>query len=256
MLLKNLFNQLDFLFFYTKAKLEAESFRHFAGYLWWILDPLFSVGVYFFLFKVLLNRGGEDYIQFLFIGLVSWKWFADSINKSSGAILSNLSLAKKIRMKKNIFPIVEILYNSWKFIVIFAFILVLYALMGYSVTGLHFFIIPLLLSQLVLIFGGGLFLSSIMPFFPDLKFIITYLLRLMFYPSGVLFALSQVPEKYIDLIYLNPMTGLIEGYRRIVMYGESPNTFSMIYASSIGIVLIITGTLIIKKYEQEYPKLS
>ena len=99
-------------------------------------------------------------------------------------------------------------------------------------------------------------ISSIMPFFPDLKFIITYLLRLMFYPSGVLFALSQVPEKYIDLIYLNPMTGLIEGYRRIVMYGESPNTFSMIYASSIGIVLIITGTLIIKKYEQEYPKLS
>ena len=249
-------NYFQFILFYTKAKLQAETFRHFAGYLWWILDPLFSVAVYYILFKLILNRGGDDYIQYLFIGLIVWKWFGDSVGKGSGAILGSLGLMKKIAIKKHIFPTIEVLYNTWKFIVIFVFIIVLYGLIGYDVTLYHFSLPVLMISQFVLILGSVFFFSSILPFFPDLNFIITYSLRLVFYPSGVLFSLDAVPEKYLKYIKLNPMAGLIDSYRNVIMKGSAPDLFSIFYCIIIGVVLGVVGLMIIRKYELEYPKLS
>lgn len=249
-------NHIEFLVFYTKAKLEAESFRHHAGYLWWILDPLFSVAVYYFLFKVILNRGGPDYIQFLFIGLVSWKWFADTTLKSSGSLLSNLNIIKKIKIKKHVFPIVEVFYNTWKFLVIFAFILIIYSLIGYKVSLNHFFLPVVLLSQFTFLIGCALFLASIIPFLPDLHFLITYSIRLLFYPSGVIFALDSVPEKYKTLVMLNPMAGLIDSYRNIVMKASTPDFSPIFFGFLIGGCLALIGLFVMNKKDKEYPKLS
>lgn len=255
-MVKQLKNQIDFLIFYTKAKLEAESFRHHAGYLWWILDPLMSMAVYYFLFKVILNRGGEDYIPFLFIGLITWKWFADSVSKGSNAIIASLPLIKKIRIKKFVFPLVELFHTSWKFLMIFIFILFSYAFFGYEITLNHLFIPVVLLAQFSLIVGLTFFLASIVPFIPDLKFLITYSMRLLIYPSGVIFSLENVPEKYKSLIMLNPMAGLIDSYRNIIMKGVEPNSVSILYSLITGLALTSIGLYIINRMDREYPKLS
>ncbi len=249
-------NYIEFLIYYARAKLEAESFRHFAGYLWWILDPLFGVAIYYLLFKVILHRGEDDFVQFLFIGLITWKWFADSVNKGADSILTNISLIRKIRIQKHVFPMVEVFYNTWKFLVVFAAIIIVYALMGYPVSLMHFYLIPLLLSQAILIVGLTLFTSSFIPFFPDLSFLITYCLKLAFYPAGVVFALSKVPAEYQIFIKLHPMAGLIKGFRDVIMHGAPPSFWALCYAPTIGIVVGIIGLMFINKFDKSYAKLS
>jgi lipopolysaccharide transport system permease protein len=110
---------VNIILYFTKSKIETESNRSFLGYLWWIIDPLISLGIYFLLFKVFLNSGADDYIPFLFLGLLTWKWLESSAAKSSFSILNELHIIRKINIHKAIFPLSEICYQTWKFIIVF-----------------------------------------------------------------------------------------------------------------------------------------
>ena len=244
----------ELLIFYTKAKLEAESYRHFAGYLWWLLDPLIGVGIYYFLFKVIMNRGEEGFIGFLLLGLTLWKWISDSISKSSGAILSGIGLMKRIRLQAHIFPTVEIFYNSWKFALIFLVMTVGFAISN-GVSLNHLFILPLLMTSLIFIVGVSFFLASIIPFLPDLHFIISYSMKLLFYASAVLYSESRVPDKYRFLIDYNPIANIIKSFREIMLRLDTPSIQSIFLPLFIGLTLGSIGLVIIRNKNREYAKL-
>lgn len=241
--------------FYAKAKLEAETYRDFIGYFWWILDPLFGVAVYYLLFKVILHRGQEDYIPFLFLGLITWKWLHDSIAKSAGSILSNIELCKKIKISKIIFPIAEVFYNSWKFIIIFILVLIVYPFLGFQL-NINFVFIPFLLfTSFVFIIGSSVFLASLIPLFPDMLFFVGYFFKLIFYPSCILFAPSRIPEKYQFLVTYNPIAGQVESYRNIIMHSSAPRWESLFFSIFLGLLFGLIGRYMVNKYERIYPKI-
>jgi lipopolysaccharide transport system permease protein len=252
---KNLKQEIELIIYYAKAKLKAESYRNFAGYFWWILDPLFGVAIYYFLFKVIMHRGENDYIAFLMLGLIIWKWISECLSKSSGAILSGLGLLKKIKLNAYIFPIAEVFKDTWKFLVIFSLLIISYGIFfsGYSLN--HIYLLPLFIISLLFILGVGVFLASLTPFIPDLKFLITYGIRLFFYASAVLFSEERIPEKYKFILTYNPIANIIKAFRVIIMKLESPTLFSMFYPLSIGLMLGLVGLIIIKNKNQEYAKL-
>ncbi len=246
----------ELIFYYTKSKLEAENARTFMGYLWWIIDPLMGVLVYYILFKLLLNRGGPDYIQFLFLGLITWKWFDNSVKNSANSIHGSIQLVRKIPIHKSIMPLVEVLYNSWKFFIIFLVVLIGYSFIGYP-PKIYLISLPaVLLSQIILIIGISFFLASIVPFIPDLSFLIGYSMRLIFYPSGILFDLAKIPEKYQIYIKWNFIAGLIQSYRNIIMYEKWPVWFALAGCTISGIIFGTIGLYLINKYNRVYPKMS
>lgn len=240
---------------YTKAKLEAESERTFLGYFWWILDPLIGVGIYYLLFKVFLNRGGDDYIPFLFIGLITWKWFTNSITKGTASIHGAAGIFKKVYVQKIVFPTVDIFYQSWKFLLVFVFTCVVYAVFGYC-RSLNVLYIPvILIAEFIVLYGIGVFISAITPYLPDLKFVVGYIMKLMFYPSGILFDLARVPEKYQIIIKINFMSGIVQSYRNVIMYDKPPVWFAIIYATIVGLIFFTVGYIIIIKKDKIYPKI-
>jgi lipopolysaccharide transport system permease protein len=246
---------LDLITVYTKAKLEAESERTFLGYFWWILDPLVGVGIYYLLFKVFLNRGGDDYIPFLFLGLITWKWFDNGISRSSESILGAASIFKKVNIHKSLFPSVEVLYHSWKFLLVFTCTILVYFLIGYA-RGVNMMFLPLIiLTQFILIYGLGMFVSSVSPYLPDLKFFISYSMKLLFYPSGILFDIHSIPEKYQIFIQVNFLSGLIQSYRDVIMYDQAPQWFYLIYCLAVGVFFLLIGNFIINKKDKIYPKI-
>ncbi len=252
---KNLKQEIELITYYANAKLKAESYRHFAGYFWWILDPLFGVAIYYFLFKVIMNRGENNYIAFLVLGLIVWKWISECISKSSGAILSGLSLLKKIKLNARIFPIAEVLKDTWKFLVVFSLLILSF---GFFISGFswnHFLLIPLFIVSLFFVVGVGFFLSALTPFLPDLKFLITYGMRLLFYASAVLFSEDRIPPKYQFLLTFNPVANIIKSFRIIIMKLETPPLFSLLYPLTLGIIFGAIGLIIIKNKNQEYAKL-
>ncbi len=246
---------LDLIFLYTKSKLQAEAERTYLGYFWWVLDPLVGVAIYYVLFKLFLKRGGPDYIPFLFLGLITWKWFENGVSRSAETLLGAASIFKKVQIHKSVFPSVEVLYHTWKFLIVFLFVILVYAIVGYT-WSLPILTLPIvLLVQFVLIYGIGLFVASVTPFLPDIKFFVGYSMRLLFYPSGIIFDVARIPEKYQYLIKINFLTGLIKSYRNIIMYQEFPDWFALAYCLVVGIVFVLVSSWILEKYDKVYAKI-
>ncbi len=103
--------------------------------------------------------------------------------------------------------------------------------------------------------GISTFLASLTPFFPDFNMLITHLLRLAFYPSGILFDIDRVPERFKFLMEYNPMTQAITGYRNIIMHGNPPPLHGMVMLVVCGLVFYAMGDALIKQLEGKYAKL-
>lgn len=144
--------------------------------------------------------------------------------------------------------------NTIKFAAIFLVILVVYPLIGFELSLNHLYLPFVLLAQFTFMIGVMIFLSSLTPFFPDMGLIISHLLRLAMYPSGVLFSIESVPEKYKFLITYNPMAQSIDSFRKIVMYQSPPNFQGLIFLFFVGGLLYIFGILLIRKFDGIYAK--
>jgi ABC-type polysaccharide/polyol phosphate export permease len=245
----------DIVLFYSKAKLESDIVENYMGFLWWVLDPIMSALVYYIVFDLLLHRGRQDYIQFLFIGIVAWKWFATSIKSGGSSISNQKSLIKKVYLPKIVFPWIETNFTTVKFLFAIILITVSFPLFGYKITLNHLYLPPLIFSQFAFILGCSTFLSALTPFFPDFNIIVNHLLRLAFYPSGILFAVDRVPQQFKFLMQYNPMAQVVHSYRDIIMYGNPPTAITMPLLLTTGIIFYVIGAGLIKKFEGRYAKL-
>jgi ABC-type polysaccharide/polyol phosphate export permease len=248
-------NKKDIILFYTKAKLEEDAYENYMGFFWWILDPVMSALVYYVVFHLILHSGRKDYIQFLFVGIVAWKWFSAGVKSGSTAISNQKALYKKVFLPKIIFSWIEINFLTVKFLFAMLFIAAFYPFIGFPITINHIYLPSLIFSQFVFTLGIGTFFAALSPFFPDFNMMITHLLRLAFYPSGIIFSVERVPMKFRFIMTYNPMARAIEGYRNIIMYGERPSSMGMIMLIVLGVLFYVTGALIIKKFEGRYAKL-
>lgn len=248
-------NKKDIILFYTKARLEDDVVGHYMGFLWWLLDPALSAMVYYVVFDLILHRGRPDYIPFLFVGIVVWKWFQTGIKLGSNAIASQKNLYKKVYLPKIIFPWIEINFTTIKFCLALLIILISYPLLGYKITLNHLYLPVLILCQFIFTLGLSTFIAALTPFFPDFNMLISHILRLAFYPSGVLFSIDRVPERFQFLIAYNPMAQAVDGFRNIVMHGAPPTTLGMTLLLGVGIFFYGCGHALIQKFEGRYAKL-
>ncbi|MCB1196797.1 MAG: ABC transporter permease [Deltaproteobacteria bacterium] len=249
-------NKKDIVVFYTKAKLENDIFNNYIGFLWWLLDPVLSAVVYYVVFDLILRRGGPDYIMYLFVGIVVWKWFQTTIKSGSASILNNKNLYKKVYLPKIVFPWIEINFASFKFIFAIVFIAVLYPLLGFPLT-LNYLYLPISFFALfVFMLGISTLLAALVPFIPDINLVIAHLLRLLFYPSGILFRPNQVPDRLQFVLTYNPIAQGVKAFRDILMYGEAPSTFGIFFLIGLGLATYFIGVILIKKFEGKYAKLA
>jgi lipopolysaccharide transport system permease protein len=246
----------DLVLFNIGAKLEDDTKHKYIGYFWFLLEPMLSALVYYVVFKLILNHGEENYIVFLFVGIISWKWFATCVQNGANSIYSNRGLYKKIYIPKIIFPWIEVGYATVKFLVVFAAVIVVFRLSGHPFTSNYWYLPLLIFCQFAFSVGVATFLAAILPYFVDLKIIIGFLLKLSFYPSGVLFNLHRVPDRYRWIVDFNPMAQGIQGLRNIVIKGEAPNIQGLMLMLGLGVALYLTGYLMVKKLDKAYAKIG
>lgn len=254
--IEKLNSQIELILFNVRAKLESEAAHNYIGYLWWILEPISLAVTYYLVFKIFLGSRKENFIEFLFIGIVVWRWFSSCISNGAGSIFANRNLYKQIYLPKTIFPWIECLFSTVKFTVVFLLILIVYAFMGFPVGNAHFFLLPLFFAQFLFGLGLAMILGSILPFFVDLKILISLFIRLAFYPSGIIFDLSRVPDRYGWIITFNPMAQSVEAFRNIIMYDAAPTTWSIAFLTCCGLVFYGIGLILIVKNDKKYALVS
>lgn len=238
------------------ADLRAESSRTYIGYLWWIVDPIASMFVYYLVFEVVMDRGIENFSIFLFVALVPWRWFQTTLAGGANSILHSRGVMLQVYLPKAIFPLVTFLTNTAKFLAIFALLVVLLPVLGFPFGAPHLGLPLLLVVHAAFIVGCTLIAAALTPFFPDLRMVLDNLLRLWFFLSGIFYPVSDLSPKMQAVFRLNPMVNVLESYRAVMMYGRWPDLYALAVVGVVALGLNVIGLLILSRYDFVYPRLS
>lgn len=237
------------------ADLRAEAARTYLGFVWWVLDPIILMAIFYVLFGLLLQRGGEHFVQFLLIGLVSWRWFHITVFNGSNALPAGHGLIRQVYLPKLLLPLVAILTELVKFAVVLILLLTFLWASGFGPGPVWLALPVLLLVQLALIGGVTLLLASLVPFLPDLKPLIGHLLQMLFFLSGIFYDPAEIPEAYRGYFFLNPMAALIDGYREVLLHDRWPGGWRLLAIAGLSAGLIMLARTILQRYDRVYPKL-
>lgn len=253
-LLNDLRSRKDLIYYYAIYDLKSNTARTFFGFLWWIIDPIIYMGMFYLLVQVILGRGGPDYGIFLFVALIPLKWTISTLVEGTSAITSKASLLQQIYVPKITFVVISVLKNLFKFIIgliaLFIFLLIykvefsLYMLEVIVVIASHFLFL-LSLSTISAHFGV---------YFRDLRNLMQYICRAMYYLSPVMFRVDNLTPELQRWIFLNPLTVFMESYRNVLLYQRHPIWLGLLIISIISIILLYIGLKLLFKYDKEYAK--
>ena len=249
-------NYYNIILYRAFAELKSEGTRTYAGYLWWIFDPLMSLLIYYVAFKYIFHRSTENFAIFLFIGIVVYRFFAGTVTRSASSIHSSKGLMQLVYIHKSIFPLSVVIVNLVKFIVTFILVLIVTWLAGIAPTWALLGLPILIIVELIFIIGSSMICAAITPFFPDFQIVLGTILHLLIFLSGVFFDVSKLSPKIQMIIRLNPIAVIIEQCRVIILNGQFPNLLHLLPTLGISLLFFYIGWIIIHRYNRYFPKIS
>jgi lipopolysaccharide transport system permease protein len=250
----NMTQYLSLVVYKARADLLSEAQRTYIGYLWWILDPLMQMAVFYVVFGVFMQRGGPDFVPFLLVGLVSWRWFGTTITVGAAALLGGKGLMLQVYLPKVLFPNVAFLVNTFKFALTMILLLAFLWIWGYRPSPVYLGLVPVLFCQGLLTLGVTYVFASAVPFAPDIRIVLGNVLTGWFFLSGIFFAgasLSPVSQAYF---YLNPMAVLIESFRDILLYNTWPRWDRLGWILLVSAAIALAGRFALYRLDRVYPK--
>lgn len=241
---KKLYGFFDLAYTKGMMNLKSEARRNRLSYLWWVVEPLLYMGVFYFVFGVLLfqhstGATGSEFVVYLITGLVPFQWFAKGILMSAPSILDERFLMQQVRIIPIFFPFVSVLQSSIKQIPVFLLLVAFLVLMGYTPNLTWWGLLPVFLLQFLLMTALGLLVAMMVVVVKDLLQVIPTGVQFLMFFSGVFFTAERVPPGFRDLFFMNPIASLLGMYRTILMSGEWPSREAVIQ-----LVLVVGGIAI------------
>jgi lipopolysaccharide transport system permease protein len=246
----------DLILFRAVAELKSEGTRTYAGYLWWIIEPLMSLAVYYVAFRYIFHRTTGNFAIFLFIGIVVYRFFAGTVTRSALSIYTSKGLMQLVYVHKSVFPLSVIVVNLVKFLITLILVVIVTWFAGIAPTGAYMSIPILIAVGLLFITGVSMICAAITPFFPDFQMVLGTIIHLLFFLSGVLFDPSGLSQRMQTLVRLNPIAVVIEQFRAILLYGTWPNFTQLLPALGWSILFLAFGWMLIHRFDRYFPKLS
>lgn len=256
MMAKSLPHLSNLLFHTVRARLKHELRLYYLHFVWWFVEPVLDMVIYYLVFAILLKQGTDKYIPFLLTGIIFWSWFNRSVQNSASSILQAKELIAQTDIPKSFFPIATVLQDVVKQSFVLVVLLLFLILYGLPVTW-SWTALPILIAvQFLLIIGVAVLLAAIVPFFPDFKFIIAAGLHLMFFASGIFYDIDRtLLPVHRTFCYLNPMAGLIRNYRIILLQGLWPDWSYILTVFLSILILLVFSLLLVRRFDHIYPKI-
>jgi len=243
----------DLFYFLVIRDIKVRYKQTVLGGLWAIIQPFFMMVVFTLFFGRLAKvpSDGVPYPVFNFSALVAWTYFANAITFSSNSLIQeNRALISKVYFPRILAPLAPVIAFLLDFGI--AFIILLGMMLYYRIyPTIMVFIIPLLLLVTMLTAGGvGMILASLNAKYRDVRFTIQFLVQFWMFASPVVYPASLVPEN-LRLIYaLNPMAGVIEGFRSALLGTITFPTEMLLVSTAVSICLFLAGAIYFKQTER------
>lgn len=208
----------DGIFIWTlvKNELRERYLGNVLGISWAFIQPIVTIAILWFVFQVGFKSkpvGDFPFILWLGAGMFPWFFISEAILTSSGSVISNVFLVKKIVFRVNLLPIISIA-TSLVIHVFFIFVMfIMFLYYGYEPNIYWVQIIYYLFASVLLLVGMGWFISSIVVFFKDVGQLVSVIVQLGFWITPIFWSINIIPIKYHWILKLNPITYIIDGYR-------------------------------------------
>ena len=241
----------DLLYTLSVHRIKVRYKQTALGISWAILQPL-SIMLLFtlvFSFIVKMPSDGAPYAAFAYTALLPWTYFSTSLSNGANGLVGNSSLITKVYFPREILPLTYVIAALFDFVIASS---VLAALMVYyrvSLTANALYAVPIILVLTVFASAISLLLSAMQVRFRDIGVATPLLLQVWLFATPVAYPLSAVPEQVRPFYLLNPMVGIIENFRRVILYGEAPNLKSLGIAGLTSVVLLAAAYVYFKRVE-------
>lgn len=251
--LREIWAYRELLFSFVKRDIQVRYRQTVIGGLWAIVQPLFTMVIFSFFFGHLakISGGGVPYPIFSYAGLLLWTYFTGAITSSSASMVASASLITKVYFPRIIIPIASTLTGLLDYAV--ASIVLIGLMFYYQImpTG-QILLVPLtLLLTWMLAMGIGFWLSAMNVKYRDIGYILPFFIQSLLFVTPVIYPSSIAPN-FKFLLSLNPMTGIIDAHRAMILGGLPINWVSLGISSVLVIVILVTGAAYFKSVEKYF----
>jgi lipopolysaccharide transport system permease protein len=251
------FNELweyrELLYFFTWRDVKLRYKQTGLGIAWAIIQPLFLMVVFSLFFGGLaqIPSDGVPYPLFSLAALLPWTLFAEGMTRSTISMVSNAGIMTKVYFPRLIMPVASIMSPLVDFCVAFGILIIMMAYYGFVPTINVVFLPLLVVFAMMTSLAVGLWLSALNVKYRDFQYTVPFLIQIWMFASPVVYPASMVPEQFRFLYALNPMTGVIEGFRWALL-GTNPPTAMIFISLVVVIVLLVSGVFYFRRMEQYF----
>jgi lipopolysaccharide transport system permease protein len=243
----------ELLFFLAWRELKVRYKQAVIGAGWAVIQPVFAVLIFTAVFGYFakMPSDGIPYPVFAFTALLPWTYFAEALRRSGTGLVGDSELIRKIYFPRLIIPIAMVLTPAVDFVISFCVLLVMLAVYG-IIPSWHVVFLPMFLFvAMLLALAVGLWLGPINVRYRDVMHTLPFLIQVWMYASPIVYPLSIVPERWKTIYCLNPMVGVIEGFRWAIL-GKGELDISMGLSASCVLAVLLGGGIFFRKMERSF----
>ena len=243
----------DLFYFLVWRDIKVLYAQTVLGFAWAILNPLVQIVIFSVIFgKVAkIPTDGIPYVLFSTVAIIPWNYMAESMGASSQSLVSGQNLLGKVYFPRVIFPLTPVLAKLVDFSI--SLTLVVAVMFYYRVSPTwNFVYLPLLVLLMIAVPAGiGLWLSSLAIRYRDVKFAMPFVIRMLIYSAPILYPISAIPEQFRSLYALNPIVGVIEGFRACLLGMPMPWEY-ILPGALVALCVLLFGAIYFRRMERVF----
>jgi lipopolysaccharide transport system permease protein len=249
--LRELWQYRDLFYTLTVHRIKVRYKQSVLGLAWAILQPLSLMLIYTVIFSVIAKvpSEGVPYSVFAYAALLPWTFFSSSVTNATQGLVSHSQLVTKVYFAREILPLTYVSAALFDFAVATTFLIALFFYYGVHLTVYALYAIPIMILLTALATMFSLFLSAVQVWFRDIGVAMPLLLQLWMFATPVVYPLSAVPQRFRGWYVLNPLVGVIENFRRVVLQGVEPDYQSLAVSAIVAAILLPLAYLYFKRVE-------
>lgn len=238
----------------TRRDIRSRYKQSVLGIAWALLQPLAMTTVFTVVMSYIakIPTEGIPAPVFIYIVMLPWTFFAGGLTTGSECLVGNFNLITKIYFPREVFPISAVLGKTVDLGLGMLILLPMLIYYHVHLTWMVLLAVPILLVQVCLMLGIAFLLSSWNLFYRDIRHVMPLLVQVWMYMTPVVYGLSQIPKKYLGVYMLNPMSAIMDGFRKVVLHGQTPNWHYLGLAAAVSVVFLIVGYRTLKRLEPAF----
>lgn len=257
--LKDIWKYRDLIKMFVRRDFYVIYKQTVLGPVWFIIQPLFTAGMFSFIFGSVakISTDGIPPLLFYMAGVINWAYFSDCLSNTSNTFAGNAGLFGKVYFPRLTVPISIVILNTIKYSIKYLVFIVTFFIFIYQGHEFKYnwiiILTPILILYMSLIgLGFGIWISSVTTKYRDIRMVLPFFVQLWMYATPVIYPISIIPEKYKVFILLNPMAPVIEIFRVAYLGAGTISINHLLISIGITFSVLLSGIIIFNRIERTF----